>query len=127
MVKPESLLPSLFLYYQVAQCSQKTYITVSSRLQVRSDKAKKQYKHQNQSHSQLPLVSISLKVSLNWSRDLGSVLFNPPGKDGVQLVDAVHHLPHIFSNDDDDDDNNNNKKKKNKSSDNDSNNKLWSW
>ena len=74
-------------------------------------------------------MSISLKVSLNWSRDLGSVLINPPGKDGVQLVDAVHHLPHVFSNDDDDNDNNKNKNnnKNNKSSDNDSNNKLWSW
>ena len=74
-------------------------------------------------------MSISLKVSLNWSRDLDSVLINPPGKDGVQLVDAVHHLPHVFSNDDDDDNNNKkkNKNKNNKSSDNDSNNKLWSW
>ena len=74
-------------------------------------------------------MSISLKVSLNWSRDLDSVLINPPGKDGVQLVDAVHHLPHVFSNDDDDNDNNKNKNnnKNNKSSDNDSNNKLWSW
>ena len=74
-------------------------------------------------------MSISLKVSLNWSRDLGSVLINPPGKDGVQLVDAVHHLPHVFSNDDDDDNNKKkkNKNKNNKSSDNDSNNKLWSW
>ena len=70
-------------------------------------------------------MSISLKVSLNWSRDLGSVIINPPGKDGVQLVDAVHHLPHVFSNDDDDD--TKNKNKNNKSSDNDSNNKLWSW
>ena len=70
-------------------------------------------------------MSISLKVSLNWSRDLDSVLINPPGKDGVQLVDAVHHLPHVFSNDDDDD--TKNKNKNNKSSDNDSNNKLWSW
>ena len=76
-------------------------------------------------------MAISLKVSLNWSRDLDSVLINPPGKDGVQLVDAVHHLPHVFSNDDDDDNNNKkknkNKNKNNKSSDNDSNNKLWSW
>ena len=75
-------------------------------------------------------MSISLKVSLNWSRDLDSVLINPPGKDGVQLVDAVHHLPHVFSNDDDDNNNNKknkNKNKNNKSSDNDSNNKLWSW
>ena len=75
-------------------------------------------------------MSISLKVSLNWSRDLDSVLINPPGKDGVQLVDAAHHLPHVFSNDDDDNNNNKknkNKNKNNKSSDNDSNNKLWSW
>ena len=74
-------------------------------------------------------MSISLKVSLNWSRDLDSVLINPPGKDGVQLVDAVHHLPHVFSNDDDNNNNNKNKNKNknNKSSDNDSNNKLWSW
>ena len=75
-------------------------------------------------------MSISLNVSLNWSRDLDSVLINPPGKDGVQLVDAVHHLPHVFSNDDDDNNNKNknkNKNKNNKSSDNDSNNKLWSW
>ena len=75
-------------------------------------------------------MSISLKVSLNWSRDLDSVLINPPGKDGVQLVDAVHHLPHVFSNDDDDNKKkkkNKNKNKNNKSSDNDSNNKLWSW
>ena len=67
-------------------------------------------------------MSIFLKVSLNCSRDLGSVLINPLGKDGVQLVDAVHHLPHVFSNDDDDD--NNKKNKNNKSSDNDSDNKL---
>ena len=75
-------------------------------------------------------MAISLKVSLNWSRDLDSVLINPPGKDGVQLVDAVHHLPHVFSNDDDDNNNNKknkNKNKNNKSSDNDGNNKLWSW
>ena len=36
-----SLLPSSSPYYQVAQCNQKTPIPVSSRLQVRPEKAKK--------------------------------------------------------------------------------------
>ena len=69
-------------YYQAAQCNQKTLIPVSSRRQVRSEKAKKGQA------STLITATTSVHLPKPVSTDLtikpDSVLTNPIGKDGVQ-------------------------------------------
>ena len=69
-------------YYQPAQCNQKTLIPVSSRRQVRSEKAKKGYA------STLITATTSVHLPKPVSTDLtikpDSVLTNPIGKDGVR-------------------------------------------
>ena len=69
-------------YYQAAQCNQKTLIPVSSRRQVRSEKAKKGYA------STLITATTSVHLPKPVSTDLtikpDSVLTNPIGKDGVR-------------------------------------------
>ena len=69
-------------YYQVAQCNQKTPISISSRWQVRSEKAKKGYA------STLITTTTSIHLPEPVSTDLtiksDLVLTNPIGKDGVQ-------------------------------------------
>ena len=70
------------LYYQVAQCHQKKLIPVSSRWQVRCEKAKKGLV------SILPPVIINIHLTKPVSTDLtlkpDSVLVNPIEKDGVR-------------------------------------------
>ena len=77
-------------YYQAAQCNQKTLIPISSRWQVRSEKAKKRYNtnHSYHQHS-------SLSVSCNWSNNIVRFNFNKPNRKrwGVKLVN-LKHLPH---------------------------------
>ena len=79
-------------YYQVAQSNQKIPILVSSRWQVRSEKAKKRISintnHSYHQHS-------SPEASLNWSNNKASFSFNQPNRKrwGAKLVD-VKHLPH---------------------------------
>ena len=79
-------------YYQVAQCNQKTLIPVSSKWQVRSEKAKKRISintnHSDHQHS-------SPQASLNRSNNQARFSFNQPNKKrcGAKLVD-VKHLPH---------------------------------
>ena len=79
-------------YYQVAQCNQKTLIPVSSKWQVRSEKAKKRISintnHSDHQHS-------SPQASLNGSNNQARFSFNQPNKKrcGAKLVD-VKHLPH---------------------------------
>ena len=78
-------------YYLAAQCNQKTPIPVSSRWQVRSEKAKKRIGiNTNQSYHQ---HSSSL-ASLNWSNK-ARFSFNQPHRKrwGAKLVN-VKHLPH---------------------------------
>ena len=77
-------------YYQATQYNQKTPIPISSRWQVRSEKAKKA-KHQQK--SQLPPGFIS--PSLNWSNNKARLSFNQPNRKrwGAKLVD-IKHLPH---------------------------------
>ena len=69
-------------YYQAAQCNQKTLIPVSSRRQVRSEKAKKGLA------STLITATTSVHLPKPVSTDLtikpDSVLTNPIGKDGVR-------------------------------------------
>ena len=69
-------------YYLAAQCNQKTLIPVSSRRQVRSEKAKKGQA------STLITATTSIHLPKRVSTDLtikpDSVLTNPIGKDGVQ-------------------------------------------
>ena len=69
-------------YYQVAQCNQKTLIPVSSRQQVRSEKAKKGLA------STLITATTSVHIPKPVSTDVtikpDSVLSKPIGKDGVQ-------------------------------------------
>ena len=79
-------------YYQVAQCNEKTLIPVSSKWQVRSEKAKKRISintnHSYHQHS-------SPQTSLNWSNNQARFSFNQPNRKrcGAKLVD-VKHLPH---------------------------------
>ena len=76
-------------YYQAAQCNQKARIPVSSRWQVRSEKAKKRISininHSYHQHS-------SPYASLNWSKNKARFSFNQPNKKrwGVKLVDVKH-------------------------------------
>ena len=67
-------------YYQAAHCNQKTHIPVSSRWQVRSDKAKKGWAS--------TLITATTHLPRPVSTDLtiksDSVLTNPIGKDGVR-------------------------------------------
>ena len=79
-------------YYQAAQCNQKTPIPVSSRWQVRSEKAKKGCA------STLITATISdyfpKAVSIDLTIKPDSVLTSPIGKElGAKLVD-VKHLPY---------------------------------
>ena len=79
-------------YYQAAQCNQKTPIPVSSRWQVRSEKAKKRISiNTNHSYHQRS----SPQPSLNWSHNKARFSFNQPNRKrwGAELVD-VKHLPH---------------------------------
>ena len=79
-------------YYQVAQCNLKTLIPVSSKWQVRSEKAKKRISintnHSYHQHS-------SPQASLNWSNNQARFSFNQPNRKrcDAKLVD-VKHLPH---------------------------------
>ena len=79
-------------YYQAAQCNQKTPIPVSSRWQVRSEKAKKRISiNTNHSYHQRS----SPQASLNWSNNRTRFIFNQPNRKrwGSKLVD-IKHLPH---------------------------------
>ena len=79
-------------HYQAAQCNQKTPIPVSSRSQVRSEKAKKG------SASTLITATTIIPLPKPVSTDLtikpDSVLTNPIGKDGGVKLANVKHLPH---------------------------------
>ena len=77
-------------YYQVAQCTQKTPIPLSSRWQVRFEKAKKELA------STLITATTSVHLHKPVSTDLtikpDSVFTNPIGKDGVAMLVNVKHL-----------------------------------
>ena len=79
MEKPLSCYFQIWsLYYQAAQCTQKTPILVSWRWQIRSEKAKKKEKKRKDNHqheSQLPWAFIS-PSSLNWSNSKARFSFN---------------------------------------------------
>ena len=79
-------------YYQVAQYNQKTPISISSRWQVRSKKAKKRI---NINTYHIYHQHLSPWASLNWSNIKARISFNQPNRKrlGVKLVD-VKHLPH---------------------------------
>ena len=80
-------------YYQAAQCNQKTAIPVSSRWQVRSEKAKNRISI-NTNHSYHQHSSPS--ASLNWSNNNIRFSFNQPNRKiwCTRLVDVIKHLPH---------------------------------
>ena len=63
-------------YYQAAQCNQKTNIPVSSRWQVRSEKAKKITINTSHSYHQRS----SPYASLNWSKSKARFSFNQPNR-----------------------------------------------
>ena len=65
-------------YYQLAQCNQKTPISVSSRWQIRSEKAEKRYA------STLSTAHLTKPVSTDLTIKPDSVLTNLIGKDRVQ-------------------------------------------
>ena len=78
-------------YYQVAECNQKTLIPVSSKLQVRSEKAKKGYT------STLITATTSVHLPKPVPTDLtikpDSVLTKPIGNDGVQNIYPIRLAP----------------------------------
>ena len=83
-------------YYQAAQCNQKTPILVSSRCQVRSEKAKKRINiNTNGSYH----YRSSCQTSLNWSNNKASFSFNQPNRKlwGAKLVNVLVNVKHLPS------------------------------
>ena len=80
-------------YYQAAQCNQITPIAVSSRWQVKSEKAKKRRRiNTNYSYYQCS----SPKASIKWSNNKIRFSFNQHNRKrwGARLVDIIKHLRH---------------------------------
>ena len=83
-------------YYQAAQCNQKTTIPISSRWQVRSEKAEKG------SASTLITATTSTHLPKPVSTDLiikpDSILTNPIGKDGMRswLMYNIYPIRHFY-------------------------------
>ena len=83
-------------YYQAAQCNQKTPILVSSRCQVRSEKAKKRINiNTNGSYH----YQSSCQTSLNWSNNKASCSFNQPNRKlwDAKLVNVLVNVKHLPS------------------------------